>query len=110
MLFESLLYTLLYFVYVEHSIALNMNMEKLNFGYSFKNIPVPGKSNYLLQLVEKIELVVKRMRWKAHFYLDSLEKGEASQIEQDNDREEYYGFKSRRYPKQIKELVEFEKD
>lgn len=110
MLFESLLYTLLYFVYVEHSIALNMNMEKLNFGYSFKNIPVPGKSNYLLQLVEKIELVVKRMRWKAHFYLDSLEKGEASQIEKDNDQEEYYGFKSRRYPKQIKELVEFEKD
>ena len=52
MLFESLLYTLLYFLYVKHSIALNMNMEKLNFGCLFENIPVVGKSNYVLQMIE----------------------------------------------------------
>ena len=43
-------------------------MEKLQFDYSHKNIPMPTERNDKLQLMEKIELVIKRMRWKAHFY------------------------------------------
>ena len=43
-------------------------MKKLQFDYSYKNIPIPTERNYKLQLMEKIELVIKRMRWKAHFY------------------------------------------
>ena len=31
-------------------------MEKLNLAYSTKNIPVPTKKNYKLQLIEKTEL------------------------------------------------------
>ena len=52
-------------------------------------------------LMEKIESVIKRMRWKTHFYL----KKDASNIAYTN-----YGFKTRSYPPQCKELQNSEKD
>ena len=52
-------------------------------------------------LMEKIESVIKRMRWKAHFYL----KKDTSNIAYIN-----YGFKTRNYPPLCKELQNFEKD
>ena len=76
-------------------------MEKINFNYSLKNIPTPTKTSYQLMLMEKIESVIKRMRWKAHFYL----KKDTSNIVYTN-----YGFKTRNYPPQCKELQNFEKD
>ena len=45
-------------------------MEKINFNYSLKNIPVPSKSSYKLKLIDKIENVIKRMRWKAQFFIN----------------------------------------
>ena len=45
-------------------------MEKLQLHYSKKNIPIPSKRNYKLQLMDKIEQVIKRMRWKAFFYIN----------------------------------------
>ena len=45
-------------------------MEKINFNYSLKNIPVPSKSSYKLKLIDKIENVIECMRWKAHFFLN----------------------------------------
>ena len=35
------------------------------FCYSMKNIPLPLKNAYLKRLIEKVESVLKRMRWKA---------------------------------------------
>ena len=49
-------------------LAFNTAMEKLQLCYSSTNIPQPSKQSYKLQLMEKIELVIKRMRWKALFY------------------------------------------
>ena len=49
----------------------------------------------------KIESVIKRMRWKAHFYL----KENTSNIAYTN-----YGFKTRNHNAQCKELQNFEKD
>ena len=43
-------------------------MERIKFDYSYKNIPVPSVGSYTLVLIEKIELIIKRMRWNAHFY------------------------------------------
>jgi len=43
-------------------------MEHTRIEYSLKNIPVPSKSEYMLLLTEKIESLLKRMRWKAHFF------------------------------------------
>ena len=85
---------------MEHSNCY-VNMEKTGFNYSLKNIPTPTKTSYQLMLMEKIESVIKRMRWKAHFYL----KKDTSNIAYTN-----YGFKTRNYPPQCKELQNFEKD
>ena len=38
-------------------------LEKLNFNYSLKNIPIPDNTTYNLKIIEKIESVLKRMRW-----------------------------------------------
>ena len=40
-------------------------MEKVNFGYSMKNIPIPDEKMYKLQLTEKVENFIKKIRWKA---------------------------------------------
>ena len=42
-------------------------MEPIDFGYSMKNIPIASKGRYKLKLTEKVESVLKRMRWKAAF-------------------------------------------
>ena len=75
-------------------------MEKLKFDYSMKNIPVTTERNYLLKLIEKIEMVIKRMRWKViHFDM----KG-------NNIKTETYGLKSQKTPSPINELAAFEND
>ena len=78
-------------------------MKKVNFGYSIKNIPIPSDRTYLLQLMEKVEMVITRMRWKAiHCNINDSK---------DNNKEEnteWYGLKSAYSPRQVKELVPFE--
>ena len=56
------------------------------------------------KLIEMAESVMKRMRWRAFFFL----RGEDQEAEQGED--EYYGFDSRRCPPQIEELKSFEDD
>ena len=46
------------------------NMEKINYNYSLKNIPTASITSYQLKLIEKVENLIKRMRWKAHFFLN----------------------------------------
>ena len=43
-------------------------MEKLKFHYSMKNISVTTERSYLLKLIEQIEMVIKRMRWKVIYW------------------------------------------
>ena len=78
-------------------------MEKINLGYSIKNIPIPSERTYLLQLVEKIEAVIKRMRYKA-MYFKKAEKNE------DRTIPERYGLKTESCPPQIPELIPFEEE
>ena len=42
-------------------------MEKVNFGYSMKNIPIPNEKGYKLELIQKVEDFIKKIRWKARF-------------------------------------------
>ena len=77
-------------------------MEIFTFEHSLKNIPIPSPTSYKLKLIEKIESVIKRMRWKANFFL----RENLTQTEQ----KEKYGFKTRFCPGQCPELEEFEKD
>ena len=69
-------------------------MEKVNSGYSTKNIPLPAKNEYLKRFIEKTEQFIRRLRWKAYYFLNGNE----------------YGFKSRNSPPQISELLPFEED
>ena len=65
-------------------------MEKLNYNYSFKNIPTPTKTSYQFSLIEKMKSVIKRMRWKVHFFLNGDNK--------ENNTKTFFGFKSRYHP------------
>ena len=49
--------------------------------------------------MDKIDQVIKRMRWKDFFYTNKSE-----------ETQEIYGFKSLNCPQKIKEMVPFEKD
>ena len=80
-------------------------MEKTNLHYSTKNIPTASINNYKAQLINKIEAVIRRMRWKAIFFQanDDEEKNEDQQPET-------YGLKSRITPNPVPEMANFEKD
>ena len=56
--------------------------------------------------MEKIELVIKRMRWKAHLC------NEKKDVKENKSQTipETYGLKSLNCPPQVKELIQFESD
>ena len=66
-----------------------------------KNIPLANDREYTKRLIEKTESVIKRMRWKAFFFLNPDKKSEQL---------ETFGFNSRRTPPQIREMIKFEDD
>ena len=72
--------------------------------YSLKNIPIPPNRLYLKKLIEMAESVMKRMRWRAFFFL----RNDDEEVEQ--GEEVHYGFNSRRCPPQMDELKPFEED
>ena len=78
------------------------NMEKFNFGYSVKNIPIPSEREYKIQLTEKIEAVIKRMRWKA-IHADG-------KTEETGTKRKTYGLRSTATPAAVKDLSAFEND
>ena len=97
----------------------------LNFAHSTKNIPIPTETNYKLQLIEKIELFIKKIRWKAIFYdmklnnknknnsninhnLKNNSKNNGDGTQKENSSR--YGMKSNKCPPQVKGLIAFEED
>ena len=50
--------------------------KRLNIDYSLKNIPIPWADSYKRRLIEKVESVIRRMRWKAFFFLKGSEEME----------------------------------
>ena len=75
-------------------------MEKVNFGYSLKNIPIPRKEAYMKSLIDKTHKFLKRMRWKAHFFENPTT----------SERKETFGFNSEKSPPLVKDLLGFESD
>ena len=81
-------------------------MEKVNFGYSLKNIPTPNERTYKIQLIEKIELFIQKLRWKAICFINNSKETTESCASGS-----VYGLKSNKYPPQLKkELIPFEDD
>ena len=86
-------------------------MERTNLNYLLKNIPIPTKSSYQLKLIEKIESVIKRMRWKTFLFLrDNSDTNKTINNNISENEKETFRFKSKQYPAQINELQSFEKD
>ena len=67
-----------------------------------KSIPIRDKTPYYININEKIEGLIRRIRWKAHFFLNKTD--------QHMDKKETLGFKTSYYSPQVPELEPFEKD
>ena len=81
-------------------------MEKVNFDYSVKNISIPDGKSYKLQLIQKVENFIKKIRWKAIFFM----KG-GNQFDPTTHKTVLtFGINSVKCPPQVKELVPFEED
>ena len=78
-----------------------MQFSQKDYNYSMKNKPIPSEKLYRTTLIEKVELLIKRMRWKAHLF-ESSEKRLTNPL--------HYVFRSRNYPPQHKDLIAFEHD
>ena len=83
-------------------------MERVNLGYSVKNIPTPSERTYKKQLVESIEAVIKRMRWKAIFF-DPI-RSDPENDPEDTQNFDNYGLKTARCPAQVNSMRKFEAD
>ena len=68
---------------------------------NLKNIPIPTQESYLLQLMEKIEMAIKRVRWKTIQF---------SNNEDNNSKTEWYALKSLSSPRPMKELTPFKNE
>ena len=76
-------------------------MEKVNFQYSLKNIPLASRVDYKRCLIHKAESFLKRIRWKAYFFNNE---------DKNDDVKNNYGFKSIVCPPQDSLLNDFETD
>ena len=47
-------------------------MERFDIDYSQKNIPLPTRREYKIQLTAKLESVINRMRWKPLAFFNKL--------------------------------------
>ena len=74
-------------------------MEKVELGYSGKNIPVPSNNVYLQILISKVERFAHNLRWKALFFLKPTAKPKSKQT---------FGFKSTAPAPGVPELKQFE--
>ena len=78
-----------------------MEFNQKYYNYSMKNIPIPSEKLYRTTLIEKVELLIKQMRWKAHLF-EGSGKGQSNPL--------HYVFRSRKCPPQHKDLIAFEND
>ena len=76
-------------------------MEKFTPDYSLKNIPYPTLQSYTLDLTEKIIDVIKRIRWKTHFFLHPPEE---------HHKKETFNLKTQNTPPTNPLLDPFEED
>ena len=76
----------------------------VDLNYSMKNIPFPSPAQYTTRLIEMVESLIKRMRWRAIFFMKG--QGDKAELQQQDN----FGFKSRKCPPQVEELEPFEND
>ena len=73
-------------------------MERVNFGYSLKNIAAPSPKVYHQMMINSCEKTLNRMRWKAFFYLNP---------DKSSSMKENFGLPTSKPAPKIEELDEF---
>ena len=76
-------------------------MERVNFNYSLKNIPIPSKNAYLKNMMHNLESFIKRIRWKAFHFENANNTNEGPSINN-------FGFKTTVTPGPNEHLKAFE--
>ena len=84
-------------------------MERINFGYSLKNIPIPSKKQYLKALIDKTDKFIRRMRWKI-YHFDRHNENESDNESEDDARDSNFGFGTEYCPHSHQALTAFEND
>ena len=74
-------------------------MERKNFEYSLKCIPLHPNKTYMKVLISKTEKFVKNLRWRALAFKNPSMRKKNS-----------HGFKTLESPQMVPELVNFEKE
>ena len=67
-----------------------------------KNILIPSQGQYKIQLILKVEKMIKRMRWEILEFLGKLLS--------DNNNNQIFGFQSIKCPPAVNKLADFEKE
>ena len=83
----------------------SLEMERTKGSYSIKNILILSRNSYLKRVIEKIESVIKWMRWTAYFHENSKNSSSYN-----NEHSSTLGLKTRKYPQQIEDLNFLETD
>ena len=89
--------------FLEMPPAVQVPPKRVSLEYSWKNIPLPSNEAFRKRLIEMVESVLKRMRWKAFFFL----RGDGDEAK---GKDEKFGLKSQKCPPQVEELRAFEAD
>ena len=90
-------------------------MDRANFHYSLKNIPLPTKSAYINALIPKVTSFIQRLRWRAFIFLEKNKKKASRNSDEDTDdenegRKETFGFPTSKSAPPVRALSEFEND
>ena len=80
-------------------------MDPIRLGYSFKNIPLSSKKQYMAKMFEMTGRLVERMRWKVNFFDENANEGN-----QQERRKFDEVFKTSKSAPVIKELEQFENE
>ena len=83
--------------------------KRVALNYSLKNIPIPTHTDYMKRIIEMVERLLKRMRWRAFYYLRNS-TGNDDLTDNGLCDAEHYGLPSRRCPPQVEEMRAFESD
>ena len=72
-------------------------MEQVNFDYSMKNIPIPPKQEFRVQMISSVEKFMKNISWRSFHFLKPNES---------NQSKETFGFASTKPAPHVAELKE----
>ena len=81
------------------SLSVACRMDRQNFNYSMKCVPIPSEEEYKLELLDSIHKLDTRMRWRAFHFLNPS---------QTKNSKETFGFNTSTAPPFIKELKTFQ--